>query len=72
MAGITLEQAEARLALYLAAEEKILVGQAVEIDGDTLTRADLDKVQRGIKLWEGRIARLSSGGGLRVAEIIPR
>jgi hypothetical protein len=36
MAGITLAQAEAQLALYLAAETKILAGQKVEIDGQAV------------------------------------
>jgi len=71
MAGITLEQAEARLAKYLEAEEKILLGQAVEIDGVKKTRADLAAIQKGIALWEGRVARLSRTGGVKVREVIP-
>ena len=36
MAGITLEQAEAQLASYLAAETKVLAGQSYEIAGRKL------------------------------------
>lgn len=68
-AGITLAQAEAQLALYLAAETKILTGQKVEIDGQALTRANLESVQKGIALWDGRVkalARSASGYGRAV------
>lgn len=60
MAGITLAQAQAKLDAYLAAEEKILLGQKVEIDGQALTRANLEFVQRGVELWDGRVKQLSA------------
>lgn len=60
MAGITLAQAEAKLAVYLSAEEKILLGQKVEIDGQALTRANLVDVQKGVELWNGRVRELSA------------
>lgn len=71
MAGITLAQAESKLAEYLAAESKILLGQDVWIDGSRLTRADLAAVQAGVKLWDSRCRALSSPG-LKVREVIPR
>jgi hypothetical protein len=55
MPAIPLATCEARLALYLAAEAKILLGQAVEIDGEKLTRANLEAVQTGIELWSKRV-----------------
>jgi len=75
MAGITKEIAEAKLAKYLEAEEKILLGQETDIDGDRLTMADLDAVQAGIKIWDARVKELTpsaSGGGFRMIEVIPR
>lgn len=78
MAGITLEQAQAKLDQYLAAETKILLGQETAIDGDRLTMADLAAVQLGVKIWDARVKELtpagagSSGGGIRIREIIPR
>lgn len=72
MAGITLEIAEARLQKYLDAEEKILAGQKVEMDGRTLTRADLAAVQQGVELWNGRVNKLTRSGRLQVREVIPR
>lgn len=72
MAGITLAQAESRLTEYLNAEEAILLGQRVIINGKELTRADLASVQKGIDIWQARISRLSRSGGLSVREVIPR
>lgn len=60
MAGITLAQAEAKLAEYLSAESKILLGQKVAIDGQELTRAHLEFVQQGIATWNERARNLSA------------
>ncbi|MEY2873738.1 MAG: hypothetical protein RLZZ373_1109 [Pseudomonadota bacterium] len=65
MAGITLAQAEAQLAAYLAAETKVLSGQRVEIDGQSLSRADLEKIQAGIDAWDKRVKTLSAAGSGR-------
>lgn len=65
MAGITLAQAEAQLAAYLAAETKVLTGQRVEIDGQSLSRADLEKIQTGIDVWDKRVKTLSASGSGR-------
>lgn len=60
MAGITLAQAEAKLALYLAALDKIVLGQKVEIDGQAITRANLADVERAITFWDSRVKQLAS------------
>jgi len=60
MAGITLVEAEAQLALYLAAEAKVLTGQAYEIAGRRLTRANLAEIQAGIERWDARAKELSA------------
>ena len=60
MAGITLAQAEAQLALYLTAEEKVLSGQSYELLGRRLTRANLADIQLGIKTWNDRVTTLSA------------
>ncbi len=60
MAGITLAQAEAKLALYLSALDKIVIGQKVEIDGQALTRANLADVERAINSWDQRVKQLSA------------
>lgn len=60
MAGITLAQAEAQLALYLAAEQAVLTGQSYEIAGRRLTRANLADIHAGIKLWSDRASAVGS------------
>lgn len=70
--AITLELAEQKLAEYLAAETKVLLGQDVWIDGDRLTRADLAAIQMGVKLWDIRCRNLSSTSGLSIRQVIPR
>lgn len=73
MAGITVAQAEAKLAEYLAAETAVLGGQAYTIAGRTLTRANLEEIQRGVSIWNNRVITLSaaaSGRG-RMRTIVP-
>lgn len=71
MAGITLAIAEARLTEYLTAETKVLAGQKVVIDGTEMTRANLDAIQKGIEIWNGRVQRLTRSG-IAVKQVIPR
>lgn len=73
MAGITVEQAQAQLDAYLAAELAVLSGQSYEIAGRKLTRADLDAIQAGINAWNTRLVALSvqeTGRG-RARTIVP-
>jgi hypothetical protein len=73
MAGITLAQAEAQLAAYLAAETAVLAGQSYTIGGRSLTRADLEAIQAGITLWNNRCLTLgaSAAGRGRARTIVP-
>lgn len=72
MAGITLVQAEAQLAAYLAAETAVLSGQSYEIAGRRLTRADLETIQKGIEIWSARVDTLTAAveGAGRVRTIV--
>lgn len=65
MAGITIAQAEAKLALYLSALDKIILGQKVEIDGQALTRANLADVESAINSWDQRVKQLSNSAAGR-------
>lgn len=65
MPAISLETAQARLTLYLAAEAKILAGQVVEIDGEKLTRANLESVQAGIDVWSKRVQEATNAASGR-------
>lgn len=65
MAGITLAQAEAKLAAYLAAEETVLTGQAYTLFGRSVTRANLTSLRNGIEIWDKRVKDLSARAGGR-------
>lgn len=71
MAGITLEQAQAKLDQYLAAEEAVLTGQSYEIAGRKLTRANLESIQAGVTLWNGRVKEMTSSASGRSRRIVP-
>lgn len=71
MAGITLQQAQAQLDLYLAAEAKVLTNQSYEIAGRKLTRANLQEIQQGIETWDARVKNLTrAASGFRRARTI--
>lgn len=70
MAGITLDQAEAKLSEYLTAETAVTSGQAYSIGDRSLTRANLKDIRDGISFWEAKVQKLSrSGRG--VMRIVP-
>ena len=71
MAGITLAQAEAQLALYLAAEQKVLAGQEYTIGTRSLKRADLGEIRSGIDYWNAKVQQLQNGAGARVRGLTP-
>lgn len=72
MAGITLAQAQAQLAAYLAAETAVLSGQRYEIAGRMLQRANLAEIRAGIDTWNQRVATLtrSASGRSRARTVI--
>jgi len=73
MAGITLAQAQAKLALWMAADDKVANGQTYSIGGRSLSRADARLIQENIKFWNDWVVRLSDGGngGVLVKAITP-
>lgn len=58
MAGITKEQAEAKLQTWMEAEEKIASGQGYSIGDRHLTRADLYTVRGEIEYWDNKVKEL--------------
>ena len=62
MAGITLEQAEAKLALWMAADDAVAAGQYYQIGGRALNRANAAEIARNIDRWNKRVKNLSRGG----------
>ncbi len=62
MAGITVTQAQAKLDLWMAADDAVATGQSYAIAGRNLTRADAREIRSNIDYWEKRVVRLSNGG----------
>lgn len=74
MAGITLAQSQTQLDAYLAAETAVLSGQSYEIAGRKLTRANLEQIQTGIRIWNERVVNLTrqSAGRGRARTMVVR
>jgi hypothetical protein len=62
MAGITLAQAEAKLTLWLAADDAVASNQSYDIAGRSYTRADAETISKNIDKWNRIVQRLSRGG----------
>ncbi len=72
MAGITLAQAEAKLVLWMAAEDAVASGQEYTIGSRSLKRADLKEVREQLQYWDGKVKELSRGTtGMRVRGATP-
>ena len=73
MAGITLEQAQAKLDLWMAADDAIANGQAYTIGGRSLTRADASIIDQKIDKWDKRVKQLTrqaaNGGGIGMRRV---
>jgi Family of unknown function (DUF6148) len=67
MAGITLAQAEAQLAQWLAASTALASGQSYSIDTAgvrrQLTRVDAAEVRTNIDYWQRKVSELAPVGG---------
>jgi hypothetical protein len=78
MAGITLEQAEAQLALWLAASAAVAASQSYEIDTGNgsrkLQRADAAEIRQQVTFWQTQVQSLTpvgAGGRRRTRYIVP-
>lgn len=76
MAGITLQQAEEHLQVWLQAEIEISTSQSYKIGTRSLTRADLKEVREQIKFWQNKVSEIENTkkhrGRNRVMRAIPR
>ncbi len=52
-----IQDAREMVALYTKAEKAVLTGQAYTIAGQSMPRADLDKIRAGRKEWEEKLAQ---------------
>lgn len=59
MAGLTLAQAEARLASWLRADEALETGQTIKINNRLLTKTDAAEVRNNIDYWQKKCQELS-------------
>ena len=59
MAGITLAQAEAQLAVWVAANTAVASGQSYSIKDRSLSRVDAGEIREQIDYWDGWVRRLS-------------
>jgi len=58
MASWTLEEARAKLTLWLDAEEKVAFGQGFTMGDKSYTRVDADKISTKIRFWRNEVDRL--------------
>ena len=76
MAIYSVEFCKRKLNTWLAAEEAIATGQRYQIEGRSLTRADLYDVRKEIEFWEGKLAVAAAeaqyGGRNRVSRAVIR
>lgn len=78
MAGITLEQAQAQLDLWLQASTAVSAGQEYRIDtgngSRSLRRADAAEIRQQIEFWDQKVKSLTpalSGGRRRTRYVVP-
>lgn len=60
MAGLTLADAETRLAGWLAADTELQSGQTVKYNDRLLTRADAAEVRNNIDYWQKKCTELEA------------
>lgn len=66
-----LDVAREMVELYVKAEMAVLRSQSYTIGGQSLTKADLDKIRKGRLEWEAKVDQLSGLGRRVVTNIIP-
>lgn len=74
MAGITLAQAEAQLATWMAANEAVARNQSYEIGDRKLTRADASEILKQVEFWDRKVQSLAATAGAgagRVRQGVP-
>jgi hypothetical protein len=78
MAGLTLEQAQAQLATWLAASTAVASSQSYRIEANNtsryLTRADAAEIRAQVTFWDGKVKELTpigAGGRRRTRYIVP-
>ncbi|MEX3008996.1 DUF6148 family protein [Hoeflea sp. TYP-13] len=65
MAGITLADAQAQLAVWLAASTAVASNQSYSINGRSMTRADAGEIREQIDYWQGWVTKLDTANSGR-------
>lgn len=65
MAGITLAQAEAQLATWLAASTAVAAKQSYTIGSRTLTLANSREIREQIEYWDRKVKQLDRGSTVK-------
>jgi hypothetical protein len=78
MAGIAIEDAQAQLAIWIAANAMVATGQEYTIDTGngqrTLKRVDAAEIRQQIVFWQNQVSNLASvagGGRIRTRYVVP-
>ena len=72
MAGITLTQAETKLATWIAADDAVAKSQEYSIGTRKLRRADIAEIRANIDYWDAKVVKLSAGrSGPRITGATP-
>lgn len=73
MAGITLAQAQVKLALWMEADERVAAGQSYTIAGRSLTRVNASEIRDSINFWEAKVRQIesASAGRRRTRYVVP-
>ena len=71
MAGLTLADAQARLAAWLAADDAVSKGQSYNLAGRSLTRVNAREIQNNIEFWDRKVQTLTRGRGVRMRSGVP-
>lgn len=73
MAGITLSQAETKLATALSAYETALENQSYSAEGISMSRQQLKSLQDAVEYWDSKVKELTSNSsGLIISQFSPQ
>lgn len=73
--GITLEQAQDHLEMWLEAELEVTTSQSYQLGSRSLTRANLEEIRETIDYWQKKVNDLlaaQNGGRNKVRRGVPR
>lgn len=73
--GITLEQAQEHLEMWLEAEMEVTTSQSYQLGSRSLTRANLSEIRETIDYWQKKVDALlaaQKGGRNKVRRGVPR